>query len=273
MLDGWWEKKGEKKLKKKLGSIPNTSRTRLTRHQANIIAWTKLAQSEKDAVNDDEASHVFGLVEPGIASGHDESNDALQHNANRKRLLGPHGRQIGHKRTSQAAGHVEEVDENVPGQTLPQRRRLAQQVGQDGSGVDAKGVGAKVVDEPYDAHDPESKPVKLDNQQPRGLRFGKRFALEGFGLLQLETQVQERQGRDDADAEADAPGGAEVLLACCEHDDGGDDCADEEGEVDLHVGEEDEPFVARAFAELARRFGTAYATGWVFAADAFFLAG
>lgn len=53
-----------------------------------------------------------------------------------------------------------------------------------------------------------------------------------------------------------------------QHDDCGDDGGDEESEVDLHVGEEDEPFVAGALFEFARRFGAAYGACWVFAADA-----
>lgn len=50
--------------------------------------------------------------------------------------------------------------------------------------------------------------------------------------------------------------------------DGRDDGGDEECEVDLHVGEEDEPFVAGAFFEFACGFGAADAAGWVFTSDA-----
>src|SRR5947208_803803 len=59
-----------------------------------------------------------------------------------------------------------------------------------------------------------------------------------------------------------------MVFAGDEDDDGGDDGADEEGEVDLDVCEEDEPFVSRALFEFARGFGAAYAAGWVFATDA-----
>jgi hypothetical protein len=51
-------------------------------------------------------------------------------------------------------------------------------------------------------------------------------------------------------------------------DDGGDDGGDEEGEVDLYVGEEDEPFVAGPGFEFACGLGASDAAGWVFAADA-----
>lgn len=37
-----------------------------------------------------------------------------------------------------------------------------------------------------------------------------------------------------------------MVLPSSEDDDGRDDCADEEGKVDLYVGEENEPLIARS---------------------------
>ena len=58
-----------------------------------------------------------------------------------------------------------------------------------------------------------------------------------------------------------------MVFAACDDDDGGDDGGDEEGEVDLHVCEQDEPFVPAAFFELACAFCTADTACWVFSAD------
>jgi len=59
-----------------------------------------------------------------------------------------------------------------------------------------------------------------------------------------------------------------MVFAADKYHDGGDDGGDEECEVDLHVGEEDEPFVACALFEFACGLGAAYAAGGIFAADA-----
>lgn len=98
--------------------------------------------------------------------------------------------------------------------------------------------------------------------------MGHGLALEGLGLPELEAQIQEGEGREDADAQADAPGDAQVVLARDDDDDGGYDGGDEEGEVDLHVGEEDEPFVACALLKFAGAFGATDGACWVFSSDA-----
>lgn len=53
-----------------------------------------------------------------------------------------------------------------------------------------------------------------------------------------------------------------------EDNDGCNDCADEEGQIDLNVGEEDEPLVSGSFFELTSRFGAAYTAGWILSANA-----
>lgn len=59
-----------------------------------------------------------------------------------------------------------------------------------------------------------------------------------------------------------------MVLASREDNDGGDNCADEKCEVDLNIGEEDEPFVSRSFLELACRFSAANAASGIFSSNA-----
>jgi hypothetical protein len=47
------------------------------------------------------------------------------------------------------------------------------------------------------------------------------------------------------------------------------DGGDEEGEVDLDVCEEDEPFISCALFQLAGAFGAANTASWIFAADSY----
>lgn len=83
--------------------------------------------------------------------------------------------------------------------------------------------------------------------------------------MELEAEVEEGEGGDDAEAEGEPPGGAEVRFVADEHQDHGDEVGEDEAQVDLHVGEHDEPAVAVAGFELAGAFGAGDAAGWVFA--------
>jgi hypothetical protein len=53
-------------------------------------------------------------------------------------------------------------------------------------------------------------PIEFDDEPPRV--GGHLAAGVGFGLLELESQVQEGEGWDDGKAEADAPGCSEMFL-------------------------------------------------------------
>jgi hypothetical protein len=60
-----------------------------------------------------------------------------------------------------------------------------------------------------------------------------------------------------------------MAFASNEHYDRGDDRRDEERQVDLDVGEEDEPLVSRAFLELSGRFCAANAACGIFSTNAY----
>jgi hypothetical protein len=138
----------------------------------------------------------------------------LQCDPNRQRLLRPHTLQIRDKRARETARHVEEINQDIPGEGLPERGAGTEQVGQDVGGVDAEAVGGEVVDEPDGADDGEAEVVVFYYEEPGRGGPGEGFALEGFGFLELDAEVEEREGWEDPEAETDAPGGAEVVFAC-----------------------------------------------------------
>lgn len=74
--------------------------------------------------------------------------------------------------------------------------------------------------------------------------LGQRLALERFWFLEFETKVKQRKRGYNANAQTDAPSDSQMVFACDDDDDRGDDCADEKGQVDLDVGEEDKPLVS-----------------------------
>lgn len=91
-----------------------------------------------------------------------------------------------------------------------------------------------------------------------------------LGLVQPEAQEEQRERRDDAESQTDAPVGFQALDVVAEdpqkHE--RDKGADHEAEVDHQVGEEDEPPVARALLDLARGLGGRDGAGGVLATDA-----
>ena len=60
-----------------------------------------------------------------------------------------------------------------------------------------------------------------------------------------------------------------MVLPCSKDDDSSDDGADKKGQVNLHVGEEDEPFVPCALLEFASRFCTTDTARWVLSTDTY----
>lgn len=84
-----------------------------------------------------------------------------------------------------------------------------------------------------------------------------------FGFLQLDPQVQQRQGWNDAQAKTHAPGGSQVIFTEDEDHDHRHKRGDNEANIDGKVCEADKPSVAVASFEFASRFCTGYASGWV----------
>ena len=68
-----------------------------------------------------------------------------------------------------------------------------------------------------------------------------------FGFLQFEPEVEEAEGGKDTEAEGETPGCAEMVFGEDEDENHGDKGGQYEADVDLDVGEHDEPAVAVAF--------------------------
>ena len=90
---------------------PDGSRTRFTSKQADIVPWSQLTQRQKDAIHDDESSHVLWFVQIWIASHHDEPNAGLRNHTKRKCLLG--SKLVTDEAAAEAAWDVEEIDEGI----------------------------------------------------------------------------------------------------------------------------------------------------------------
>lgn len=242
---------------------------RLRGDEADVVTRTHLAKCEEEPVDDDKAGDVGRQGELGVAAGHDEADDALEEDAEGEETAGFECGHVGEEGAQDAAGHVEEVEEDVPAKGLPEGGLVTEQVGEDLAAVQAERVGGEVVDEPDQGHNQQPVPVVADAEQIGRFCIAHGFAGVGFWLAELDAQVQEGERRDDAQAETDAPCEAEVGLAGDEDDDHGHEGGDDEGEIDLHVGEEAEPPVSRAFLQFSRALGAAYAASWVFASYAY----
>jgi hypothetical protein len=64
------------------------------------------------------------------------------------------------KGADNGAGQVEEIDDNVPGKGDVEGVGVADDVVEPGGGVDAKGVGAEIVNEPDNGDDEQAEPVE-----------------------------------------------------------------------------------------------------------------
>lgn len=124
-----------------------------------------------------------------------------------------------------------------------------------------------IIDEPDHRYDYQTEPVELDDEPIRRLDLRHAVLLRLLWLVETEPQEEQRERRDDAEAETDAPVGAEAVLAEDPQEQERDEGADHEADVDHQVCEEDEPAIARALLDLARRLGGGDRASGVLATD------
>lgn len=72
----------------------------------------------------------------------------------------PRSDPVAEKGPADGAGEVEDVDDGVPAEALPEGGVIAEDKGDPLRGVDAEGVGGEVIDEPDEGDDSEAKPVE-----------------------------------------------------------------------------------------------------------------
>lgn len=126
-----------------------------------------------------------------------------------------------------------------------------------------------VVHEPNRRHDRQPFPVELDHEQP-----GNTSVLHGFfvillGLLQLGPQIQQTQRWEDPETKSKTPGKTQVTIRADPDAYQRDKSSNDETEVDLEVGKQDEPSVSMAMLQLACRLGRCNRPCWVFSTDAY----
>ena len=124
----------------------------------------------------------------------------------------------------------------------------------------------EIVDEP-DYHDSqEAFPVEADDQGVWICLHSLAIVLLWF--LELRTESEKDNGRDDCDSETDAPGDSEVLFGSYENHDHGNESTNCETHVDHEVRGEDEPSVAVATLELPSTFSSSHASSRIFSSNA-----
>lgn len=72
----------------------------------------------------------------------------------------PRSDPVAKKGPTNGAGEVEDVDDGVPAEALPEGGVIAENKGDPLRGVDAEGVGGEVIDEPDEGDDGKAKPVE-----------------------------------------------------------------------------------------------------------------
>jgi hypothetical protein len=102
-------------------------------------------------INNHKSSNILGRIQVLVAPGHDEPNDTLETNSDGECFA--RTQPVTGECTGDRSGDVEQIDDRVPAKALPQRIAVAEQDGDPGRGVDAKGVGGEVVDEPDEGDD------------------------------------------------------------------------------------------------------------------------
>lgn len=124
-----------------------------------------------------------------------------------------------------------------------------------------------IIDEPDHRYDHQTEPVELDDEPIRHLDLRHAVLFRLLWLVKTEPQEEQREWRDDAEAETDAPVDAEAVLAEDPQEQERDEGTDHEADVNHQVCEEDEPAVTRALLDLACCLSGRDRAGGVLAAD------
>lgn len=145
--------------------------------QAKVITRAKLAQREEDAITSQkrqnrdflqvkrnipvdhhEATHVLRGRKPLVAPGHDEPNNTLKKHTDGKSVTRTNP--VTHPSAESGTRQVKHVSQGSPAKVLPQRCIGASDDPDPLRGIQAEGVGRKVVDEPDQRDHRQAEPVK-----------------------------------------------------------------------------------------------------------------
>ena len=95
----------------------------------------------------------------------------------------------------------------------------------------------------------------LDDQPPWGFGIAHGFAFEFLWFLQLDPEPQKTQRWDDSESQTHPPCGPQIPLGSNEDNNHRDESGHHKPQINLDVGEHNEPSVAVAFLQFSGRFG------------------
>lgn len=119
----------------------NTSGTGLGCQETNVVTRSKLSQTQENAVDDSESSNV--LRDLVVDTSHDVSDDGLQRDANDQSILGANP--VANKCANHSSGDIEQVDDSVPSKNGGEGSGIGIDAGEDGRGVDTKGIRRELI--------------------------------------------------------------------------------------------------------------------------------
>ena len=105
--------------------------------------------------------------------------------------------------------------------------------------------------------------VLLDHEHPRRFRVLHRFTVELLGLLELNSQIQQAERWNYSQAQGYSPYRAQVALGEYQNQYHRDKASRDESQIDLDIGEHDEPSIPVSGFELASTLGAGDTTSWV----------
>ncbi len=214
-------------------------------------------------INDNESSNVLSGIKIRVNTCHDEPHNPLRQDASNQSIF--RSNPIAQESTNKGARDVEAIDNCRPAKTDPQWVRVSDNEVQPRTGVNAKGVGEEVVNEPDGRDGKKTLPIEADNQHIWVLCHFLAVVLLWF--LQLRAEREEDDRRDDCDAQTDTPCGSQVSLRCNQDNDHRNQCANCEAHVDHKICGEDEPSVAVPGLEFCGSFRGGDTAGGIFSSN------
>lgn len=93
------------------------------------------------------------------------------------------------------------------------------------------------------------------------------LAVKFLGLVQFESEIEQAQWRDDAETQGHAPSRAQVVLSENQDQDHGRQSRSNETEIDLQIGEHNEPAVPVALFQFAAALGCGNRPGGILSSN------
>lgn len=207
--------------------------------QTNVSSRSHLSKSLEDTVSNDETGGVLdhGLVD----SSHDETDNSLENQ--RGSQSDSRSEPVGKDGSKEGSGEVKGGEQNTPAKGLDQAIFGVERVDNHG-GVDSKGERNEVVEHPHETDDQQSGSVVPQSQQVGRSGSLEVVLSEGLGLLELGSEVEQRQRRNGSQSDSQTPDPGESVLSKDPQEDQRHKRGDNEAEINHETGEENKPSVS-----------------------------